>query len=94
VTSSFRLANELQGHLLLSLLPIGCSFQEELLLQLIIELLDSLGRVPFSRGSNQAKGNPLEKENKLLELTHALQFQYLNKIWMIYSSFKQQIEIT
>ena len=79
---------------MLPLLPIGCSFQEELFLQLIIELLDSLGRVPFSNGSSQAKGNPLEKENKLLELTHALQFQYSKKIWMIYSSFKQQIEIT
>ena len=66
MTSSFRLANELQGHLLLPLLPIGCSFQEELLLQLIIELLASLRRVSFSNGSNQAKGNPLEMENKLV----------------------------
>jgi len=53
----------MQEHNLLPLLPIGCSFQEELLLQPIIELLDSLGCSPLSIGSNQAKGNQLEKEN-------------------------------
>jgi len=35
-------------HILLPLPLIGCSFQEKLLLQLIIELLDSLGRVQLA----------------------------------------------
>jgi len=64
--ATLRLANQMQEHNLLRLLPIGCSFQEELLLQLIIEVLDGLGCVPLSIGSNQAKGNKLEKENWLL----------------------------
>jgi len=40
-------------HLLLPLPPIGCSFQAKLLLQLIIELLDDLERVPLSNGREE-----------------------------------------